>query len=224
MPVVVRRVRELLVAGTTLSIAAAAHLLGGGALPGAPLAWLVVLALSAPVAVWTARRRLTLRRLLPAMVALQLVQHSALSVLGAARADDDPWGTGSTVGAGGAVPALAGHAGHDLGPGSLVPATGTAVHLEHAADGGTTTWMLAAHAVAVLLTALLLAAGDRAAANVASHLAHVALLVRGPASLPVARRGPVVAGPVWRPLPWHARRRPAPRGPPVRRGALARAA
>ncbi|MFE6970199.1 hypothetical protein [Isoptericola sp. NPDC057653] len=214
MSVVVRRVRELLVAGTTLSIAAAAHLLAGGSLPGAPLAWLVVLALSAPVAVWTARRRLTLRRLLPAMVALQLVQHSALSVLGAAPAGD----------AGTTATALAGHAGHDLGPGSLPPAAGVATHLEHAADGGTTTWMLAAHAVAVVLTALLLAAGDRAAANVASHLAHVALLVQGPPALPVVRRGPVVAGPAWRPLPWDARRRPAPRGPPSWRGALVRAA
>ncbi|SKC70979.1 hypothetical protein [Krasilnikoviella flava] len=212
MPVVVRRTRELLVAGTTLSIAAAAHLLAGGSLPGAPLAWFVVLALTAPLAVWTARRRLTLRRLLPAMVALQLVQHTALSVLGAA-------GDGSAT-----AIVLSGHAGHALGPGSLSPATGTTLHLHHADDPRTTTWMLAAHAAAVVLTALLLAAGDRAAANVASHLRHVAVLVLGPPAPLVVREPGVVVGRAWRPHPWRSRRSTPPRGPPLLPGALARAA
>ena len=212
MPVVLRRVRELLVAGTTLSIAAAAHLLAGGALPGSPLAWIVVVALTAPLAVWTARRRLTLRRLLPAMVALQLVQHSALELLGT---------TGTT---GTAALRLAGHAGHDLGPGSLSPATGAASHLHHAGDGGTATWMLAAHAAAVLVTALLLAAGDRAAQNVLTHLRHVAVLVQGPPALPVPRRAAVVTGRTWRPRPGDAGRRPPVRGPPPLLAALVRAA
>lgn len=215
MPVVVRRVRELLVAGTTLSIAAAAHLLAGGALPGAPLAWLVVVALTAPLAVWTARRRLTLRRLLPAMVALQLVQHATLSVLGAA-------GTGTAPSIRGAAPD--GHGLHALGPGSLAPAT-SGSHLHHATDAGTTSWMLAAHAAAVLLTALLLAAGDRAAVNVAGHLRHVAVLVRGDQAPPVTTREPaVVVGRSWRPHPARVRRRTPPRGPPLLPGALARAA
>lgn len=214
MPVVVRRVRELLVAGTTLSIAAAAHLLAGGALPGAPLAWLVVLALTAPLAVWTARRRLTLPRLLPAMVALQLVQHATLSVLGAA-------GTGPGPSA--PLAAQDGHALHALGPGSLAPATG-GLHLHHAEDAGTTSWMLAAHAAAVLLTALLLAAGDRAAVNVAGQLRLVAVLVRGPAAPPVVREPAVVVGRTWRPHPARVRRRTPPRGPPLLPGALARAA
>ncbi|MCK9793631.1 hypothetical protein M1843_07725 [Isoptericola sp. 4D.3] len=215
MPVVVRRVRELLVAGTTLSIAAAAHLLAGGALPGAPLWWLVVLALTAPVAVWTARHRLTPARLLPAMVALQLVQHAALSVLGAA--DTRPDGSAAAT-------ALAGHAGHDLGPGSLPAATAVSPPLHHADGPGTATWMLAAHAAAVLVTALLLAAGDRAAENVVAHLRHVAMLVRGAPALPVASRAGVVVGAAWRPHTRHAHRRPPSRGPPLLRGALARTA
>ncbi|MFC7878944.1 hypothetical protein [Isoptericola sp. NPDC057391] len=223
MPVVVRRVRELLVAGTTLSIAAAAHLLAGGSLPGASLAWLVVVALTAPLAVWTARRRLTLPRLLPAMVALQLVQHTALSVLGAAgagaAASTPPSTPLSTVGA-----AADGHALHALGPGSLAPATGGGLHLHHGDDAGTTSWMLAAHAAAVLLTALLLAAGDRAAVNVAEHLRHVAVLVRGPAAPPVVRETAVVGGRTWRPRRTRALRRTPPRGPPLLPGALARAA
>ncbi|MEL7975030.1 hypothetical protein AAG589_04140 [Isoptericola sp. F-RaC21] len=214
MPAVVRRARELLVAGTTLSIAAAAHLLAGGALPGAPLAWLVVLALTAPLAVWTARRRLTLRRLLPAMVALQLVQHTALSVLGAAR----PAGSGSPGSLG-----ADGHALHALGPGSLPPATGPALH-HHADDPRTASWMLAAHAAAVVLTALLLAAGDRAATNVVAHLRHVAVLVQGPPALPVARAAAVVGGHAWRPRAARTRRRTPPRGPPLLPGALARTA
>ena len=219
MPVVVRRVRELLVAGTTLSIAAAAHLLAGGALPGAPLAWLVVLALTAPLAVWTARRRLTLRRLLPAMVALQLVQHAALSVLGAAG-PARPDGPGLLAGQG----AQDGHALHALGPGSLAPATGGGLHLDHAQDAGTTSWMLAAHAAAVLLTALLLAAGDRAAINVAGHLRHVALLVQGRPAPPVPGRPALVVGRTWRPHRSRALRRTPPRGPPLLPGALVRAA
>ncbi|MFE5291632.1 hypothetical protein ACFQ8T_05570 [Isoptericola sp. NPDC056618] len=218
MPVVVRRVRELLVAGTTLSIAAAAHLLAGGALPAAPLAWLVVAALTAPLAVWTARRRLTLPRLLPAMVALQFVQHTTLSVLGAA-------GTGAPsapLATPGATPD--GHALHAMGPGSLAPATGGGL-LHHAGDAGTTTWMLAAHAAAVLLTALLLAAGDRAALTVVGHLRHVALLVQEPRALPVVREHAVVVGRTWRPHPARVRRRTPPRGPPLLLpGALARAA
>ncbi|MFI2102422.1 hypothetical protein ACH436_03965 [Isoptericola sp. NPDC019693] len=214
MSVVVRRVRELLVAGTTLSIAAAAHLLAGGALPGAPLAWFVVLALTAPFAVWTARRRLTLRRLLPAMVALQLVQHTGLSVLGAAGP--------AAPHAGGSPAALDGHALHALGPGSLPPATG--LHLHHADDAATTSWMLVAHAAAVLLTALLIAAGDRAAVNVAGHLRHVAVLVLSAGVPLVVRERTVVVRPAWRPRPARALRRTPPRGPPSPVGALARAA
>jgi len=221
VPVALRRARELLVAGTTLSIAAAAHLLAGGTLPGAPLAWLVVLALTAPLAVWTARRRLTLRRLLPAMVALQLVQHSALELLGTTRTAA-PAGTGA-VGLAGHT-SHAGHAAHDLGPGSLPPATGTAAHLHHADGGGAATWMLAAHAAAVLVTALLLAAGDRAAQNVLTHLRHVAVLVQGPPALPVPRRAAVVTGRTWRPRPGDAVRRPPVRGPPLLQAALVRAA
>lgn len=215
MPVVVRRVRELLVAGTTLSIAAAAHLLAGGALPTAPLAWLVVAALTAPLAVWTARRRLTLRRLLPAMGALQLVQHGALSVLGAAGGPSLLPGTGGH--------ALHGPAPGSLPHGSLPYAADAAAHL-HPAHDPTSPWMLAAHAAAVLLTALLLAAGDRAALTVAAHLRHVALLVQGPASLPVVRGRAVVARAVRRPRPAPVRRRTPPRGPPLLPGALARAA
>ncbi|MFE5339133.1 hypothetical protein [Isoptericola sp. NPDC056578] len=223
MPVVVRRARELLVAGTTLSIAAAAHLLAGGALPGAPLAWLVVVALTAPLAVWTARRRLTLPRLLPAMVALQLVQHTTLSVLGAAGTGASPATLLTTLpSTPGAAPD--GHALHALGPGSLGPATGGGLHLHHADDPGTTSWMLAAHAAAVLLTALLLAAGDRAAVNVAGQLRLVAVLVLGPAAPPVVREPAVVVGRTWHPLRARAVRRTPPRGPPLLPGALVRAA
>jgi len=221
--VVVRRVRELLVAGTTLSIAAAAHLLAGGALPGAPLAWLVVVALTAPLAVWTARRRLTLPRLLPAMVALQLVQHTTLSVLGAAGTGTAPSTPTSTL-ASTLDAAPDGHALHALGPGALAPATGGGLHVHPADDPGTTSWMLAAHAAAVLLTALLLAAGDRAAVNVAGQLRLVAVLVLGPAAPPVVREPAVVVGRTWHPHRARAVRRTPPRGPPLLPGALALAA
>ncbi|MCA5894771.1 hypothetical protein LEP48_15635 [Isoptericola sp. NEAU-Y5] len=212
MPVVLRRARELLVAGTTLSIAAAAHLLAGGSLPRSALAWVVVLALTLPVAVWTGRRRLTLVRVLPAMVVLQVVQHGTLEILGTAAAR-----TGAAEGprASDAV-----HAAHlDLTAGSLggaadalATAPGTAHHASDAAAGAL---MLTAHAVAVVLTALLLVAGDRAAAGVVAGLGAVALLVQGAPAFAASR----VLGPVrGRTFARHDRtdRSAAPlRGPPA---------
>ncbi len=210
MPEVVRRVRELLVASTTLGIAAAAHLTAGGTLPGSLAGWVVTVALMLPVVVWTARRRLTLPRLLPSMVLLQVVAHTALSFMAASP--------GPTGRAGGAA-ASGAHAAHlGLEPGSLAPPAGTGgAHLHHADDPRAGALMLAAHAVAVLATALLLTVGDRAAAWVLVWLDAVALLVEGPPADLVhdPRPGPTTAGATWVPRSWVGRSGLRLRGPPL---------
>lgn len=204
VPEVVRRVRELLVVSTTLGIAAAAHLFAGGALPTSAVGWVVTVALTLPVVVWTARRRLTLPRLLPAMALLQVVAHTALSVMTAAPAVPAS-----------SRPATGAHAGHVLAPGSLAPPA-EAAHLHHSGDPGTDSLMLAAHAVAVVAAALLLTAGDRAAAWVLVWLGAVALLVAGPpAGLARDRRPRVPARAAGRvPRSWVGRSGLRLRGPP----------
>lgn len=205
---IVRRARELLVASTTLSIAAAAHLAAGGVLPSSALGWVVPVALTLPVAVWTARRRLTLRRLLPAMAALQVVQHTTLSFM--ATADAVRGGT-SPVPAGG----HGAHAGHlALDAGALASPTLTAGGHAHDAGTATSALMLGAHAAAVVLTALLVAAGDRAAAFLVVWLGAVALLVAAPWPPLPARRNLPPRTTSWVPRTWWALAGLRLRGPP----------
>ncbi|GAA1735653.1 hypothetical protein GCM10009809_33560 [Isoptericola hypogeus] len=208
--------RELLVASTTLSIAAAAHLFGGGSLPGSVAGWVVTVALTLPVAVWTARRRLTLPRLLPAMAVLQVVQHTALSFMataGASAASSTGPGTGSAAAAGPAA-----HAGQPAPtPGSLAFPTGLdPTHLHHGDDPRAGALMLAAHAVAVLVTALLLAAGDRAAGSLLVWLGAVVLLVAGALAAPVGPGRPrrPARGTSWVPRTWLGLAGLRLRGPP----------
>lgn len=207
VPVIVRRARELLVAGTTLAIAAAAHLLAGGALPTSVAPWGLPVALTLPVAVWTARRRLTLRRLLPSMAVLQLVQHSALWLMAAGGA-----GTGSATAP--AVGADTAHAGHlAMGPGSLAPPVAAVVGHGHHGHGSSSL-MLFAHAVAVVLTAVLIATGDRAAAFLVVWLAAVALLVRTGARPVIGLRTLTPRTASWVPRTWLYRSGLRLRGPP----------
>ena len=217
VPVVVRRARELLVASTTLSIAAAAHLLAGGTLPATTLGWALAVAMTMPVAVWAGRRRLTLARVLPAMALLQVVQHSVLSF--AAAAEEAARSGDGTAAA--ATSRAGAHAAHlALSPGSLAASSGASLH--HHADGpAASSLMLLAHAGAVVVTALLLAAGDRAAATVVVWLGAVTLLVQGPPAFASSRQLGPVGGRPWVP---HSRSHLAAarlRGPPGGLPALA---
>jgi hypothetical protein len=206
VPVIVRRARELLVASTTLSIAAAAHLFAGGALPATVVGWLVPVALSLPVSVWTARRRLTLPRLVPAMALLQVVQHTTLGFMATA---DAARGSGPHV-----VPTGA-HAGHLLDAGALAPTLTDPAHAAHAGGATTDLLMLTAHAAAVLLTAAVLAAGDRAAAFLVVWLAAVVLLVTAAPRTVRARRATLPRSASWVPRTWWGLNGLRLRGPPA---------
>lgn len=228
MSLPVRRVRELLVVATTLALAAGAHLLAGGALPTTALPVVALVATVLPAAVWLARRPLTLPRLLPVLVALQVALHVELSVLAAPAGSAAP-----ELGTGGPH---AGHAAHSAtlgalasaGPATAGPTTaGTSVgttaagttaahhHLDLLALSSAP--MLLAHLAAVVATALVLAAGDRAARTVVAWMSAVVVLVLD-ARVPVPERARVAV--VDRLRPWRALLRLAPgglrfRGPPA---------
>ncbi|NUP73727.1 MAG: hypothetical protein HOQ07_03625, partial [Sinomonas sp.] len=128
------------VAGATVFLAAAAHTVGGGVLPD-PLILAAVLALVLAPVVLLSRRKISGPSMLAVLSAGQLALHEAFGALSVTS---------------GPVPVLAPEGGHVHVLGALSPA--------HAA-GGTHTEspaMMAAHAVATLVTALLLARGEAA--------------------------------------------------------------
>ncbi|PZR53105.1 hypothetical protein DNL40_08860 [Xylanimonas oleitrophica] len=167
------RVRAVLVAVTALALAVGAHALADGGLPSSGLALAALVATTAPVAVVTARRRLTLPRLLPTLAVLQVALHVELAVLSG-------HGTPHALAHGGP------HAGHTPLPVPLPQPDA----VELVPSG----LMLAAHAAALLLTALVLAGGDRAAARLTAWLSAVVLLVRAAshAARPTPRPAAVV--------------------------------
>lgn len=195
------RLRAVLLASLVLSLAAGAHVLGGGDLPE-PLLLALLGALALAGASVLGRRRLRRRTLLPALGAGQLLLHAAFAALAVPVTSP---GQLTTAGAHGA------HA-----HGVLVPLTGTGA-LDAAVEAAST-GMVAAHVVATVVTALAAVSADRAWAAAAAWLTRLfpALLVllagvvAGPA--PRARRTPAVRCALPRAVVLSARPR---RGPPV---------
>lgn len=188
----VRALRTLVLAAATLGLAAAAHRVGGGELPG-PGAWALVLAGGAAAHCPAHRASAAAAGCSPRWL-LEWGLHEALAVL-AAPVDGALDGGASVHQHGGALVATAGAV-----PGAM-PAHGTSVV------------MLAAHALATVLTAGALAHAERALwawweavrpALVAVPTLHVPL--PAPVACPVLAAAPAR-------LP---RGRPGPRGPPAR--------
>ncbi|MCK0117201.1 hypothetical protein MWU57_09160 [Isoptericola sp. S6320L] len=171
-------VRALLVGSTSLAMATAAHSAAGGGTPRSALAVAVLVGSVLPAAVALGRGALTLPRLLPVLGLLQVLLHAELSVL-ASHVPHAPHL---------ASPGPSGHAAHGAAPVAVgADAVGvTAAGAGHNAGG---VLMVAAHVVAVVLVAAVLASGDRAARWVVTWMSTMALLVRT-ATLPVARRRP----------------------------------
>lgn len=186
--------RLLLVASTTAALAAGAHVLGGGALPGRD-ALVALLALTCAAAVPVARRPVTWATGLPFAAGAGLVLHGALSWLAHVSRT-----------------AVTGHAQHGapsvvlVPPGAGVPATSTV--------------MLAAHAAATVLTVALLVALDRAVRGIGTWWSHVTPHLPSPVTVVTgqavrwAADAPVVA-PRDLVLARCARRRGPPVGSPV---------
>ncbi|MFC8731624.1 hypothetical protein ACFT5B_04115 [Luteimicrobium sp. NPDC057192] len=204
--------RTLLVAATSVVLAAGAHALCGGGLPGG-LGLVAVTAAAALTGALCARARLRAAVTVPALLALQLLAHAAFSVL--------PSGPTTALAPAGTLAAHAGHLAH-AGPalrGATPSAAAGTGHLghSHALLAGLTGTpgdraMLAAHLAATLAVAALLVVGDAAAlrtfgwwartlpavlAVAARPLPRIRRIVAPPPA-PAAPRGRVVAGPLLR--------------------------
>ncbi|WP_455836661.1 hypothetical protein [Pseudarthrobacter siccitolerans] len=182
------------VAAVILTLASGAHLAGGGQLP-APAILLAVLALTTLGSTTATRLRLGF----PALAALlgggQLALHEMFTAFGSPGA----------AAPGAASPHTAHLAGADL----LAPAAG---HL-HSTDTASGPLMLAAHTLATLACALLLAKGEAALWALAAWLRPLAALPRAVAVDAVSQAFvsfPTAAAP----RPWRNLRQDSRRGPP----------
>ncbi|CAN7213390.1 hypothetical protein [Arthrobacter sp. LjRoot14] len=193
--------RAAMVAAMIVTLAAAAHVVGGGALP-APGIMAAFLALTGMAATAATRRKLNF----PAMAALlgagQLVLHEAFSALS------------SPAGAGPAEP-TGHHPASAAFSGLPLDAASAASHLHHYESGWAAGLMLGGHALATLACALLLAKGEAALWSLAAWLRPLVRLPR--AAMPDVAAAPAAAG--WpedaAPLPWRNLRADCPRGPPA---------
>ncbi|MFD5278595.1 hypothetical protein ACFWIX_13660 [Pseudarthrobacter sp. NPDC058362] len=205
--------RAAALATGTLTLAAGAHLAAGGSLP-APGTVLALLALT--VLVCTAATRLRLG--LPAITALlgggQLALHEALTLLSTASSAPAVSSTvSSTVSP--AAGRIAGAHAHDAAPLEvLAHAAGHVATHVSPADPAAAPFMLAAHALATLGCALLLAQGENALWHLAAWLKPLTELPRAAVvhAVPMAP-GAVPSAPA--PLrPWRNLRQDSRRGPP----------
>ena len=195
--------RSAMVALTVLALAAGAHTLAGGQLPS-PGILLALLALTALASTTATRLKLNFPAMAGLLGAGQLVLHEAFTAFSGASFSPAPAGAASGRGD------LAHHVGSvplPTGIGSTLEAPGL--------DSGLSLLMLAGHALATLLCAVLLARGEAALWALAAWLRP---LLRLPAPVtPDAVAVPAATG--WpadsAPLPWRNLRRYCRRGPPA---------
>ena len=187
-----RAVRAAALGTASLVLAVGAHLLGGGALPGAGLLVLTA-ALLGLVAVTATARRVRLRLLLPLLTVEQVLLHALF---------DAGSGSGPSCVAVGAA-----HAGHHAGEALLCTpgAAGTAMAMP--------SWpMLAAHLLATAATTWVLLRGEAAVWSLADRVVRAASPALSP--WPASPAPALLTAPARRPS-----RRPsrtaAPRGPPL---------
>lgn len=220
---VVRAVRAVVLATTSLTVAAAAHATAGGGLPdGAGLAALAALTVGLATLVARVRSRALVQ--VPFLAVVQVVLHHGFTMLattggplrGAGTLPATMPGHASAPGfaadrAAHAAHAVASWSGGYLSPGGQLP--GAPEHVAH----GTGPAMLGAHAVAVVVTAALLAASERAATfALALWTGLLPVLLGVLLPVPTSPR-PVVLHPVRsaRPLARAARTVLSRRGPPA---------
>lgn len=192
--------RAGMVATVALTLAACAHVLAGGQLPG-PMILLALLALTGLACTAVTRLKLGFPAVAGLLGAGQLVLHEAFTALG------------GTV-AGPAGNAAAPHHGPALLPTSL-PASPLEQVQAHGLDSPLALLMLAGHAAATLACALILARGEDALWGLAAWLRPL-IELPSPVS-PDAAAAPAVAVPPVpaAPLPWRNQRPDCRRGPPA---------
>lgn len=191
--------RSAMVALTVLSLAAGAHTLAGGQLPATGIL-LALLALTGLAATTSTRLKLNL----PAMAALlgagQLALHEALTAFsGSASAP-----------AGGVVPHHLAHIPFPTAPGSHLAGSGLPPDASVVP-----VLMLAGHALATLLCAVLLARGEDALWALAAWLRPLrrlpAVVIHDAVAVPAVTGWTAESAP----LPWRNLRRDCRRGPPA---------
>lgn len=188
--------RAALVATTMVGLAAAAHVIAGGDLP-IPGIFGAVLALTGLAATAATRLKLNAAAMTGLLGTGQVVLHETFSAL-----------SGPAAAAYGGAPVRS----HHQVPTLLPHPAGTLDH--HDLDSGLALWMIAGHALATLICALLLARGEAALWSLAAWLRP---LLRLPEALPAPRTAvpvlPFRDEPAL-PLPWRNLRRDCRRGPP----------
>ncbi|WP_336854084.1 hypothetical protein [Sinomonas albida] len=189
MRAVFRLSRAAAVAGVSVLLAAGAHTAAGGALPD-PLILAALLALSLVAVMLISGRKISATAMLAVLSATQLVLHEAFIVL-----SEGP----------NTAPVLAPGSEHVHVLGMMASSGGAHVHSEGPE-------MLAAHAVATLATALVLARGEAAVWALLSWLRPLVRMLAALVLLPA----PAVPTFTQEHLPrvWRSLRLPARRGPP----------
>jgi hypothetical protein len=195
-----RLFRTGLIGSLIVALAAGGHLAGGGRMPEPAIVAALCAVAMVPVAVLT-RFRLSFPVLAGLLGAGQLWLHWSFNALSAAPL---------------AVPARMagthpGHAGAGMPPGAFDGSFDASMAVPGA---GMDAAMVAAHAVATLGTALLLARGERALSALASWLRPLVQLPEPAAIVPARIPGPCTAHLIL-PLDRAGRRLPTRRGPPA---------
>jgi hypothetical protein len=193
-PAPFRLLRTAAVATSVLSLAAGAHLLGGGVLPPAPVLG-ACMALVVLCTVLLTGRKMATPALAGILLAGQGILHETFTVLSAPRPP---------------AAASAAHV-HHGSPGAPAPPAGPELHGHLTADFDPP--MLGLHIAATLVTAMLLAKGEEALWALAAWLrplrgiAAVRILFPSPVAAPVPSRAMARR--------WRILRRPPLRGPPA---------
>jgi hypothetical protein len=204
--------RSATVAATVVLLAAAAHILGGGSLPGAGI-MAAVLAMTGLVTTLATRRQLRLPAMTAVLGAGQLALHEVFTALSV-----PPSAAASAVGAGHHLTGQAGLV-SDRGLGErglpFAQAADAAAGHVHQIDTPLTALMLTGHIVATLLCAGLLARGEAALWFLAAWLRPLVYLPSPVA--PDGGRLPAAVRPRrdFTPLPWRNLRQDCRRGPPA---------
>lgn len=213
-----RLLRTTFVGATVLGLAAGAHLLAGGTLPG-PLIMAAILALHTLCSSIATKFRLTPPALAALLASSQIVLHQCFETLShGARIAAAP-GTGSAAAEAMSHQSMSAeaHASAMLAQATSLAAPGLAhlghAHLGHA--GAMSGWMWAAHAAATLAAAGLLAYGENALWSLANWLRPLYRCAAVVLVQPVkAARPSVIPRPLPR-LPWRNLPPDTRRGPPA---------
>ncbi|MDQ0632855.1 hypothetical protein QFZ40_000764 [Arthrobacter pascens] len=204
--------RAAAVAAAIFGLAAGAHMLSGGSLPGPEISFGLLALVLAPVMILT-KIRITAPVMILLLGSSQLILHGAFDALSVDALSVHGMPVHALSGPAGLTPS----SGHLHGVSLLSPAPLTAP-LEAAQTAASGALMLILHAAATVITALVLARGEAALWALAAWLRPLIQLLAA-LFVPAWPRLPLPA-PVVIPSRWRTLRLPALRGPPRSRAAL----